>query len=100
MSRGTLEQFNSFFKQTRVLVTHTIGILHQVDNIVVLVDGMISEIGSYQELLQRNGAFAEFLHSHSTAEEKACSGFPGNLDKLELFFPDLSVACFLNVIFN
>lgn len=77
-----------------------IGILHQVDNIVVLVDGMISEIGSYQELLQRNGAFAEFLHSHSTAEEKACSGFPGNLDKLELFFPDLSVACFLNVIFN
>uniref|UniRef100_A0A8C3D234 ABC-type glutathione-S-conjugate transporter n=1 Tax=Cairina moschata TaxID=8855 RepID=A0A8C3D234_CAIMO len=78
--------------KTRVLVTHTIGILHQVDNIVVLVDGMISEIGSYQELLQRNGAFAEFLHSHSTAEEKACSGFPGNLDKLELFFPDLSVA--------
>ncbi|XP_035195040.1 multidrug resistance-associated protein 6-like isoform X3 [Oxyura jamaicensis] len=62
--------------KTRVLVTHTIGILHQVDNIVVLVDGMISEIGSYQELLQRNGAFAEFLHSHVTAEEKACSGFP------------------------
>uniref|UniRef100_A0A8B9TR09 ABC-type glutathione-S-conjugate transporter n=1 Tax=Anas platyrhynchos TaxID=8839 RepID=A0A8B9TR09_ANAPL len=77
--------------KTRVLVTHTISILHQVDNIVVLVDGMISEIGSYQELLQRNGAFAEFLHSHSTAEEKACSGFPGNLDKLELFYPDLSV---------
>uniref|UniRef100_U3INJ9 ABC-type glutathione-S-conjugate transporter n=1 Tax=Anas platyrhynchos platyrhynchos TaxID=8840 RepID=U3INJ9_ANAPP len=76
--------------KTRVLVTHTISILHQVDNIVVLVDGMISEIGSYQELLQRNGAFAEFLHSHSTAEEKACSGFPGNLDKLELFYPDLS----------
>uniref|UniRef100_A0A8B9TR60 ABC-type glutathione-S-conjugate transporter n=1 Tax=Anas platyrhynchos TaxID=8839 RepID=A0A8B9TR60_ANAPL len=82
--------------KTRVLVTHTISILHQVDNIVVLVDGMISEIGSYQELLQRNGAFAEFLHSHSTAEEKACSGFPGNLDKLELFYPDLSVICFLN----
>uniref|UniRef100_A0A8B9CU23 ABC-type glutathione-S-conjugate transporter n=1 Tax=Anser brachyrhynchus TaxID=132585 RepID=A0A8B9CU23_9AVES len=77
--------------KTRVLVTHTIGILHQVDNIVVLVDGMISEIGSYQELLQRNGAFAEFLHSHITAEENACSGFPGNPNELELFFPDLSV---------
>uniref|UniRef100_A0A8B9IBK5 ABC-type glutathione-S-conjugate transporter n=1 Tax=Anser brachyrhynchus TaxID=132585 RepID=A0A8B9IBK5_9AVES len=83
--------------KTRVLVTHTIGILHQVDNIVVLVDGMISEIGSYQELLQRNGAFAEFLHSHITAEENACSGFPGNPNELELFFPDLSVTCFLNV---
>ncbi|NXC16423.1 MRP6 protein, partial [Corythaeola cristata] len=62
--------------KTRVLVTHTINILSQVDNIVLLVDGTISEIGSYQELLQRNGAFAEFLHSHITAEEKAGAGFP------------------------
>ncbi|NWT37177.1 MRP1 protein, partial [Chroicocephalus maculipennis] len=62
--------------KTRVLVTHTINILPQVDNIVFLVDGMISEIGSYQALLQRNGAFAEFLHSHITAEEKAGTGFP------------------------
>ncbi|XP_042683797.1 multidrug resistance-associated protein 1 isoform X1 [Centrocercus urophasianus] len=66
--------------KTRVLVTHMISILHQVDNIVVLVDGMIAEIGSYQELSQRNGAFAEFLQSHSTAEEKACSGFPATGD--------------------
>ncbi|NXN35947.1 MRP1 protein, partial [Rhinoptilus africanus] len=62
--------------KTRVLVTHTIHILPQVDNIVFLVDGTISEIGSYQELLQRNGAFVEFLHSHVTAEEKAGTGFP------------------------
>ncbi|NWT03509.1 MRP6 protein, partial [Mionectes macconnelli] len=71
--------------KTRVLVTHTINILPQVDNIVFLVDGMISETGSYQELLQRNGAFAEFLHSHVTAEEKACAGFPGNPSELESF---------------
>ncbi|XP_056359573.1 ATP-binding cassette sub-family C member 6 isoform X2 [Oenanthe melanoleuca] len=64
--------------KTRVLVTHTINILPQVDNIVFLVDGMISETGSYQELLEKNGAFAEFLHSHVTAEEKPCAGSPGN----------------------
>ncbi|NWS51576.1 MRP6 protein, partial [Chunga burmeisteri] len=62
--------------KTRVLVTHTINILPQVDNIVFLVDGTISEIGSYQELLQRNGGFAEFLHSRITAEEKAGTSFP------------------------
>uniref|UniRef100_A0A8C3KYW3 ABC-type glutathione-S-conjugate transporter n=1 Tax=Chrysolophus pictus TaxID=9089 RepID=A0A8C3KYW3_CHRPC len=56
--------------KTRVLVTHMISVLHQVDNVVVLVDGMIAEIGSYQELSRRNGAFAEFLQSHNTAEEK------------------------------
>ncbi|KGL94566.1 Multidrug resistance-associated protein 1, partial [Charadrius vociferus] len=84
--------------KTRVLVTHTVNILPQVDNIVFLVDGTISEIGSYQELLQRNGAFAEFLHSHITAEEKA--GFPGNPNELESFFPGLSVNCFLNITLN
>ncbi|NXD40855.1 MRP1 protein, partial [Copsychus sechellarum] len=72
--------------KTRVLVTHTINILPQVDKIVFLVDGMISETGSYQELLQKNGAFAEFLRSHITAEEKPCAGFPGNPDGLESFF--------------
>ncbi|NXT99371.1 MRP1 protein, partial [Buphagus erythrorhynchus] len=77
--------------KTRVLVTHTINILPQVDNIVFLVDGIISETGSYQELLQKNGAFAEFLHSHVTAEEKPHAGFPGNPDVLESFFLGLSV---------
>ncbi|NWY45608.1 MRP1 protein, partial [Sylvia atricapilla] len=72
--------------KTRVLVTHTINILPQVDNIVFLVDGMISETGSYQELLQRNGAFAEFLRSHVAAEEKPRAGLPGNPDGLESFF--------------
>uniref|UniRef100_A0A8C0ED97 ABC-type glutathione-S-conjugate transporter n=1 Tax=Bubo bubo TaxID=30461 RepID=A0A8C0ED97_BUBBB len=86
--------------KTRVLVTHTINILPQVDNIVFLVDGMISEVGSYQELLQRNGAFAEFLRSHFTPEEKAGASFPGNPNELESFFLSLSVNCFLNIILN
>ncbi|NWX07780.1 MRP1 protein, partial [Caloenas nicobarica] len=62
--------------KTRVLVTHTINILPHVDTIALLVDGTISEIGSYQELLQRNGGFAEFLQSHIAAEEKADTSFP------------------------
>uniref|UniRef100_A0A8D2PN58 ABC-type glutathione-S-conjugate transporter n=1 Tax=Zosterops lateralis melanops TaxID=1220523 RepID=A0A8D2PN58_ZOSLA len=70
--------------KTRVLVTHTVNILPQVDNIVFLVDGMISETGSYQELLQRNGAFAEFLRSHVSAEEKPRAGFPADSDTEEL----------------
>uniref|UniRef100_A0A7M4EQ78 ABC-type glutathione-S-conjugate transporter n=1 Tax=Crocodylus porosus TaxID=8502 RepID=A0A7M4EQ78_CROPO len=44
-------------EKTRILVTHTISILPYVDNIVVLVDGEISEMGCYQELLQKNGVF-------------------------------------------
>ncbi|CAL9707790.1 unnamed protein product [Knipowitschia caucasica] len=51
--------------KTRVLVTHGISFLPQVDNIMVLVDGRVSEMGSYQELLTQDGAFAEFLRNYS-----------------------------------
>ncbi|KAL0984010.1 hypothetical protein UPYG_G00135860 [Umbra pygmaea] len=51
--------------KTRILVTHGINFLPQVDNIVVMVDGRVSEMGSYQELLKQNGAFAEFLRNYS-----------------------------------
>lgn len=51
--------------QTRVLVTHGISFLPQVDNIMVMVDGNVSEMGSYQELLNQNGAFAEFLRNYA-----------------------------------
>ncbi|KAM6951720.1 ATP-binding cassette sub-family C member 3 isoform 1-T1 [Aplochiton taeniatus] len=51
--------------KTRILVTHGISFLPQVDNIVVIVEGRVSEMGSYQGLLQQNGAFAEFLRNYS-----------------------------------
>ncbi|KAF3854047.1 hypothetical protein F7725_014735 [Dissostichus mawsoni] len=51
--------------KTRILVTHGISFLPQVDNIMVIVEGRVSEMGSYQELLKQNGAFAEFLRNYS-----------------------------------
>ncbi|XP_054913513.1 ATP-binding cassette sub-family C member 3 isoform X2 [Poeciliopsis prolifica] len=51
--------------KTRILVTHGISFLPQVDNIVVMVEGRVSEMGSYQELLNQNGAFAEFLRNYA-----------------------------------
>ena len=50
--------------QTRLLVTHGINLLPDVDQIVVLVEGRVSEVGSYQELLRREGAFAHFLKNY------------------------------------
>ncbi|XP_059352167.1 multidrug resistance-associated protein 1-like isoform X3 [Daphnia carinata] len=50
--------------KTRLLVTHGITFLPQVDQIIVLKDGEVSEIGSYKELLAQKGAFAEFLLQH------------------------------------
>ncbi|XP_072760187.1 multidrug resistance-associated protein 1 isoform X6 [Anoplolepis gracilipes] len=51
-------------KKTRVLVTHSITYLPEVDNIIVLKDGEITESGTYKQLLEKKGAFAEFLVHH------------------------------------
>ncbi|KAK2714884.1 hypothetical protein QYM36_009173 [Artemia franciscana] len=57
-------------KKTRILVTHGITFLPQTDKIIVLKDGVISEAGSYKELLDKKGDFAEFLLEHLNEEEE------------------------------
>ncbi|XP_021341468.1 multidrug resistance-associated protein 1-like [Mizuhopecten yessoensis] len=54
--------------KTRLLVTHGIHWLPMVDSIVVLVDGHVSEMGSYEELLDHDGAFAQFLKIYLTQD--------------------------------
>jgi ABC-type transporter Mla maintaining outer membrane lipid asymmetry ATPase subunit MlaF len=46
------------------LVTHGIQWLPKVDNIIVLSNGKISESGTYDELLDHAGPFAEFLETY------------------------------------
>ena len=56
--------------QTRILVTHGISFLPKMDQIIVMVNGEISEVGTYQELLSRRAAFADFLYSYFEAEDE------------------------------
>ena len=55
--------------QTRVLVTHGLSYLPQCDVIVTMENGKISEIGAYAELIDNNGAFAEFVRTYASMEE-------------------------------
>jgi ATP-binding cassette subfamily C (CFTR/MRP) protein 1 len=45
-------------------VTHGITYLPEVDMIVVLKEGEVTELGTYKQLLDKKGAFAEFLIQH------------------------------------
>lgn len=56
--------------QTRVLVTHSLSFLPQMDFIIVLADGQVSEAGSYPALLQRSGSFANFLCNYAPDEDE------------------------------
>lgn len=51
--------------KTRILVTHGVSFLPYVDEIVVLVDGVVSEVGSYSSLRASKGAFSEFLDTYA-----------------------------------
>jgi ABC-type multidrug transport system fused ATPase/permease subunit len=53
--------------KTRIVVTNAVNFLAQVDEILVVKDGEIAERGTYQELLNQQGPFAQvsnnlFIH--------------------------------------
>ncbi|XP_063047595.1 canalicular multispecific organic anion transporter 1 isoform X2 [Engraulis encrasicolus] len=54
--------------KTRILVTHGVSFLPHVDEIVVLSDGRVSEVGSYESLKASGGAFSEFLNTYAKEE--------------------------------
>ncbi|XP_029433021.1 multidrug resistance-associated protein 1-like isoform X2 [Rhinatrema bivittatum] len=60
--------------KTRILVTHGVSYLPHMDTIIVMVDGEVTEMGSYQDLLMQDGAFAEFLRTYASVEQGAESG--------------------------
>ncbi|KAI1299644.1 Multidrug resistance-associated protein 1 [Halotydeus destructor] len=55
---------------TRVLVTHQVMLLPHVDEIIVMKDGQISEQGTYNELVERKGPFADFLSEYASLEQE------------------------------
>ena len=75
------------YVQTRLLVTHGITFLPQADQIITMKDGHISEMGTYAELLQRNGAFADYMRTYLNEDEGFDDEDPeGNLIKTLTFY--------------
>lgn len=81
--------------KTRVLVTHAVSFLPFVDEIIVLKDGKVSEVGSYSSLRASKGAFAEFLDTYakeqSSQEQSPTDGHDVELtpdgDDTEIDYP-------------
>ena len=48
-------------KSTRIVIAHRLSTIRHCDRIVVLDNGKIKEDGSYDELLQKDGYFAELV---------------------------------------
>ncbi|XP_059158170.1 multidrug resistance-associated protein 1-like isoform X2 [Physella acuta] len=67
--------------KTRVLVTHGVHWLPMVDTILVLKNGVVSEMGTYEQLVSHDGEFAQFLKEYFIQEADAVSD--GEVDVVE-----------------
>ncbi|XP_014802622.1 PREDICTED: multidrug resistance-associated protein 1-like, partial [Calidris pugnax] len=52
--------------KTRILVTHNLNLLPHTDLIIVMEEGRISQMGTYQELISKRANFAELIQVFST----------------------------------
>lgn len=48
-------------EKSRLFVTNSVAFLPECDEIIMLEDGMIVEMGTYDKLMQKEGKFAEFM---------------------------------------
>ncbi|XP_035208141.1 multidrug resistance-associated protein 1-like, partial [Stegodyphus dumicola] len=51
--------------KTRILATHDLSVLQEVDTIYLMADGKITETGTYKELLENKGEFARLIEEYS-----------------------------------
>ena len=61
--------------RTRLLVTHSLALLPEVDQIVVMEGGRVAEAGTYQQLMaDGQGRFAAFVREHTNENARTTKG--------------------------
>ncbi|KAH9499530.1 Multidrug resistance-associated protein 1 [Bulinus truncatus] len=67
--KNVISNFGILKTKTRLLVTHGIHWLPMVDYIIVLQQGQIIQTGTYEDLLTRDGPFAQLLKNYLLNED-------------------------------
>ena len=61
LTQKKISQSLDSLKCTRIVIAHRLSTIRQCDRIIVLDQGKIIEDGRYQELIEKNGFFAELV---------------------------------------
>ena len=76
--------------KTRILVTHALHFLPQVDYIYVVANGRLAEQGTYSDLMSQDGEFSKFITEFGSSKEEGDENVidvsvdtEGELEKME-----------------
>ena len=70
MQSQIINNLHNYLKnKTAIIITHRIFSLFNFDKIILLKDGAIAEQGTHNELLNKNGFYAE-MYAHQQKTEK------------------------------
>ncbi len=70
-----LEELRSIMQgRTTILISHRISTVRHADQIAVLIAGRIAELGTHDELLARNGHYANLFQKQLLEEELSVTG--------------------------
>ncbi|HBF62401.1 MAG TPA: hypothetical protein DDW59_03140 [Gammaproteobacteria bacterium] len=68
--RRVMENLSEWGRERVVfIITHRLSTIRNADQIAFLEDGVIKELGSHQQLLAQNGAYAEFVAAELGTDE-------------------------------
>ena len=65
-------------KQTRIIITHRLSAVEDVDMIIVLHEGKVIETGTHEQLVENDGIYAALFRCHLIEEELQLNNKPGN----------------------
>jgi ATP-binding cassette subfamily B protein len=60
-------------QRTVILVAHRLSTLRHADRVAVFENGRVAEVGSYDELILRGGAFAELVRCAGEVDTRRCA---------------------------
>jgi ATP-binding cassette subfamily C protein len=56
-------------KSTRIVVAHRLSTIRKCDRIIVMDEGRVAEMGSFDELVERGGLFADLVKRQVTGRK-------------------------------